>query len=445
MKCNGRLLVAIAALTAGASSFGAECEPVVWRQGDFAGKLYRQLAKDGDNLVLSPYGVASVCALISTGARGATADAFAKTLELTTTNPDEVSRLFAKSSQKLAGTVEMSDSVWLFDGFKPCDEFCDRAEKVFHAGVRESAGGAVAMTNVNAYVSERTHGKIPQLLLAPPDPRSTLMMAVNTVYLKAKWRCPFDSSATRDRQFRTLSGESVTVLFMHGKVYCAKYAKSDGFAALALPYRDSDLEMLILLPDENVALSQIETSLSDPFVEDVVRKLESSRDHIEEEVDVAMPKFGMEARHELSEVLRKMGLGIAFSDGADFSGIAPIMPENNLGLGNSVQVVNVRVDEEVTEAVAATSEEMIPACAPPPCHEFVADRPFVFMIRDAASGSLLFIGRIANPAAPSAFGALSSDSSSGAAYRAAAVAATLVCLAGVVRAWRARRRALRST
>ena len=393
MKCNGRLLVAIAALTAGASSFGAECEPVVWRQGDFAGKLYRQLAKDGDNLVLSPYGVASVCALISTGARGATADAFAKTIELTTTNPDEVSQLFAKSRQKLAGTVEMSDSVWLFDGFKPYDEFRDRAEKVFRAGVRESAGGAVAMNNVNAYVSERTHGKIPQLLLAPPD-HLTAMMAVNTIYLKAKWRCPFDAFVTRDRQFKTLSGESVTVPFMHSKVYCAKYAKSDGFAALALPYRDSDLEMLILLPDENVALSQIETSLSDAFVEDVVRKLEPGR------VDVAMPKFGMEVRHKLPEVLCKMGLGIAFSSGADFSGIAPVTPENNLSLGKGVQVVNVRVDEEGTEAAAATAMSCVAAGVEPPCPEFVADRPFVFMIKDAASGSLLFIGRVANPAAP---------------------------------------------
>ena len=390
MKCNGRLLVAIAALTAGASSFGAECEPVVWRQGDFAGKLYRQLAKDGDNLVLSPYGVASVCALISTGARGATADAFAKTIELTTTNPAEVSQLFAKSRQKLAGTVEMSDSVWLFDGFKPYDEFRDRAEKVFRAGVRESAGGAVAMNNVNAYVSERTHGKIPQLLLAPPD-HLTAMMAVNTIYLKAKWRCPFDAFVTRDRQFKTLSGESVTVPFMHSKVYCAKYAKSDGFAALALPYRDSDLEMLILLPDENVALSQIETSLSDSFVEGVVRKLEPGR------VDVAMPKFELEVRHELPEVLCKMGLGIAFSGGADFSGIA----HGKLILSKGEQVVNVKVDEEGTEAAAATYITLERSAGVlPPCPEFVADRPFVFMIRDAASGSLLFIGRVANPAAP---------------------------------------------
>ena len=112
------------------------CLPVPevgWRQGDFTGRLYRKLAKGDGNLVFSPYGVGSVCALMATGAKGKTLDAFVKTLGLPTSNPDEIAHVFGCEKRRLGGTVELSDSIWLFNGFKPCDEFRSRAVKVFLA------------------------------------------------------------------------------------------------------------------------------------------------------------------------------------------------------------------------------------------------------------------------------------------------------------------------
>ena len=363
-----------------------------WRQGDFAGKLYRQLVEGDGNLAFSPYGVASVCALLGIGAKGETADAFRNALELSTNKPDEVARIFREAKQDLCNAVEISDSVWLFQGFRPCDEYRTRAANGFGAEARNTSYGDAAMREINAYVSDKTHGKIPRLLQEPPEPL-TRMVAVNTVYLKAKWEHGF-TDESYDREFTTLSGKSITVPFMHDYEKRAMYYKTKGLAVLALPYRDCGLEMMFLLPDKHVTLSRIEALLSRSFIGEILRALTYNK------VVVALPKFEFEMRHNLVKPLCGIGLGIAFDqDRADFSGIAG----TNLSLSEAEQVVKIKVDEDGTEAAAATYAKVVRGCAsfgpkPPPPPEFVADRPFIFLIRDRRSDAILFMGRVTNPA-----------------------------------------------
>ena len=358
-----------------------------WRQGDFAGKLYRQMAKDNENLAFSPYGVASVCALVGTGAKGETFEAFKNALEFPTDNLDEMARIFRETKQKIGNAVEISDSVWLFKGFRPLDEFRSRAVNGFLAEARNTSLES-AKDEINAYVSDKTHGKIPSLLVNPPD-SDTCMMAVNTIYLNAKWAQKFDKNLTTEREFKTLSGERLIVPFMCRTLH-TNYHCENQFSAVSLPYANSTLEMLFILPGENVALRQIEEMLSESFINRVIGMYK-------EEVRVIIPRFEFEMRHNLVTPLREMGLGVAFSPAADFSGLAKV---KSIYISNAVQMVKIKVDEEGTEAAAATYIEMqAMKSLPPPVPKFVADHPFIFVLRDSASGAILFMGRVMKPAA----------------------------------------------
>lgn len=362
-----------------------------WRQGDFAGKLYRQMAKDNENLAFSPYGVASVCALVGTGAKGETFEAFKNALEFPTDNLDEMARIFRETKQKIGNAVEISDSVWLFKGFSPLDEFRSRAVNGFLAEARNTSLES-AKDEINAYVSDKTHGKIPSLLVNPPD-SNTCMMAVNTIYLNAKWAQKFDKNLTTEREFKTLSGERLRVPFMCRTLH-TNYHCENQFSAVSLPYANSTLEMLFILPGENVALRQIEEMLSESFINRVIGMYK-------EEVRVIIPRFEFEMRHNLVTPLREMGLGVAFSLAADFSGLAKVNPDECIYISNAEQMVKIKVDEEGTEAAAATYIEMqaMKKSLPPPVPKFVADHPFIFVLRDRASGAILFMGRVMKPAA----------------------------------------------
>lgn len=149
-------------------------------------ELYRQMAYNKDNFAFSPYGVASVSALVGAGAKGETVTAFKNILGLSTDNPDEIARIFGGLKQRLGGAVKVSDSIWLFRGVKPRSEFCRKVAAAFHAEARSTTGGAAAMREINAYIERNTSGKIPQLLRCPPSP-DTRMMAVNTLLPPPVW------------------------------------------------------------------------------------------------------------------------------------------------------------------------------------------------------------------------------------------------------------------
>ena len=380
----------------GAERWASVGNQASWRQGDFAGKLYRQMAKDNENLAFSPYGVASVCALVGTGAKGETFEAFKNALEFPTDNLDEMARIFRETKQKIGNAVEISDSVWLFKGFSPLDEFRSRAVNGFWAEARNTSLES-AKDEINAYVSDKTHGKIPSLLVNPPD-SDACMMAVNTIYLNAKWAQKFDKNLTTEREFKTLSGERLRVPFMCCTLH-TNYHCENQFSAVSLPYANSTLEMLFILPGENVALRQIEEMLSESFINRVIgifRAIGMYR-----KVRVIIPRFEFEMRHNLVTPLREMGLGVAFSLAADFSGLAKVKPDERIYISNAEQMVKIKVDEEGTEAAAATYivQERLTASVPPPVPEFVADHPFIFVLRDRVSGAILFMGRVMKPAA----------------------------------------------
>ena len=395
----GGLVVAAFALVVAATSTASPA-PAAWRQADFAATLYRSaIVQKGadDNVVLSPWGVASLFAMLQTGARGDTAQGMAFALQLggaEPPSPDAVAGTFQEARTALSRAaredvaLELSDSLWIKPGFAVSESFRARVHDAFGAETRLTQMGDKGREAINEYVSEKTHGRIPSLL-NPPDPLpSTRMVAVDTIYLKAKWASPFEKDFTCDQTFRAPNGE-VKTPFLHATRH-AEILDETECAALRLPYRGGTLEMLVLLPSPSNTLADVESRLGRPYLDSLAAHSWRGRARI------ALPKFEFDSCHDLKPILEPMGMAAAFDRArADFSGIAP-----SLFIDAALQKANITVDEDGTEAAAATVAIMRATSIGPredPPRPFVADRPFIFIIRETRTGLILFLGRVTKP------------------------------------------------
>ena len=395
-------LVTAAAAVLVAAAAAASPAPAPWRQADFAADLYRKAASvqpADENVVLSPWGVANLFAMLQTGARGDTAKGMAFALQLggvEPPEPDETAATFRESRTNLERAanddvaLELSDSLWLKPGFALSESFRSLARDAFGADVRLTWMGAKGREAINAFVAEKTHDRIKDLIQPPVlDDPLTRLVAVDTVYLKAKWDMPFEKDATRDRTFHALGGD-VEVPFLHDTRH-AEILDAPECAALRLPYRFGSAEMLVLLPSPSNTLADVEARLGRPYLDRLAASPWRG------EAVLALPKFDFGSEHDLSKTLPFLGMGAAFDPArADFSGIAP-----QLYIGTAIQKANVTVDESGTEAAAATFAvalaSAMPGPPPPPPRPFVADKPFLFLIRETRTGLILFLGRVMKP------------------------------------------------
>jgi len=250
--------------------------------------------------------------------------------------------------------------------------------------VKQVEMGLPAQRTIHAYVASKTGGVIRELLKGPPDPETELM-AVNTVYLDAKWESPFQKASTGKRPFSTPGGEK-KVDFMH-QTGRFKIYKDNLCKILFLPYCGNMLEMAVILPEKNAELRSLKNRFSGRILCEISKSAETKS------VQIALPKFEVTSSIDLKMPLLKMGLGIAFSDRADFSGISDI----RLSISKAEQVAKIRVDEDGTEAAAATYIAMIRCSLIHPDEEFLADRPFLFALRDKETSDILFAGMVSEP------------------------------------------------
>jgi serpin B len=217
----------------------------------------------------------------------------------------------------------------------------------------------------------------------------TRLVLTNAIYFKAHWAYEFAKSATSDGLFHLLDGSTVTVPLMHQQ-HMFSYAEGDNYQAIQLPYLGNDVAMTILLPREG-QFAAFENSLDSQELSKIVAQMTSK------EVNVTLPKFSFESSFRLDQTLANMGMPDAFTAGtADFSGMTG---NKELFIGAAIHKSFVAVDELGTEAAAVTAVAMAGAAMPSTPVDFDANRPFIFLIQDVATGSILFTGRVSNPAA----------------------------------------------
>jgi serpin B len=286
--------------------------------------------------------------------------------------------------------LHIANAVWGQEGYHFLADFLDVLAENYGAGLRTlNFAGAPEESRliINDWVSDQTEGRIEELIQQGMIDILTRLVLTNAIYFNAAWQYPFSEGATGDGQFYLLNGSEVSVPMM-SQTESFDYAESDDYQAVELPYDGGELSMVILLPRES-HFEAFEESLNVERVGTIL----SALDH--REVALTMPKFEFESAFKMRETLAAMGMPVAFSGDADFSGMTG---GRELFISEVVHKAFVSVDEAGTEAAAATAVIMKVTALPEAPIEFTANRPFIFLIRDIETGSLLFVGRVLNPA-----------------------------------------------
>lgn len=359
---------------------------------DFGFTLFRTTAATASeaNLFLSPLSVSMALGMTANGAAGETARAMRLALAQQGLSTSEINQSYRSLIDLLRSTdprvrFDIANGIWSREGFVPEQAFVDSNRFYFDAEVRTlDFSRADAVDIINAWVSQKTQGKIPTIV-TPPIPELTMMYLINAIYFKGVWATQFDARKTRDDVFTGAGGQEVPVKMMNGSADI-RYVQDDLAEIADLPYGWERYSMAILLPRPGVALATLREALRPA-------RWQSWQDGMHETtMDLQVPRFAMEYETSLNQILESMGMDIAFDPSrADFSGISR---EMELFISQVKHKTFVTVNEEGTEAAAATSVEMGTTSVP---QVFRVDRPFVFVIHERNSGAILFIGQVADP------------------------------------------------
>ena len=369
--------------------------PVVAGSNRFAVDLYRRLRSDDQNLFFSPFSLHAALAMTATGARGATLDQLVGVLHLPADAEarlaaGDLGRFYAADGRPF--TLATANALWGQAGLAWGESFRATLAERFGAGFEEAdfqGRPEEERQRINAWVSARTEGRIGTLL--PPGAVSELtrLCLASAIFFKGNWAEPFDVAATSPQPFRRADGAVAEVLLMHRR---GRYdhARLDGFQLLAIPYRGHDLEMVVVLPEASNGLAAVEDQLTAEAL------LAWRRGAERVDVDLWLPRFRLDDGFDPVSHLKELGLSDLFLPGtADLTGMTTT---ERLSVSRVLHKAFVLVDEEGTEAAAATAViANAPAPPPPKPIEFRADRPFLFLIRDAHHGTILFLGRFNGP------------------------------------------------
>jgi serine protease inhibitor len=364
----------------------------------FAVALYGRLRHQSGNLFFSPESISTALAMAYAGARGNTASEMAKTLDFTLP-PNKLHPAMGALLRDLNATHEgyqlsVANALWAQQGYTFLDDFLSLLKTDYGAGLNQvnfKGATEAARLTINQWVEQKTQDKIKDLLQPGALRSDTRLVLTNAIYFKGDWETQFDKAQTKNEDFHLSPAQTTTAPLMHRE---DRFSYFDGgtFQILEIPYKSKELSMIVFLPKDAGGLSALEQSLTGSNLQQWLGKLASVP-----KVIVTMPKFKMTQQFELGSTLSAMGMPEAFSGSADFSGMTG---HRDFAISEVIHKAYVDVNEEGTEAAAATAVTMRALAmrapeGPPPV--FRADHPFVFMIRDNRSASILFMGRMADP------------------------------------------------
>ena len=365
----------------------------------FAFGLYRALSgSQTGNLFLSPASISTALAMTYGGARGRTAEQMAQALRYSLPQERLHPAFGAQRAQLLGGDrpyeLAVANRLWGHVGFQFREAYLALTRAGYGAELaRVDFIGETEKTRVaiNDWVEEQTRDKIVDLIPPGVLTGDTRLVLTNAIYFKGKWASQFDVAHTRKQAFTRHDGGEVDVDLMHQTAEFAYLEQPGSFQLLALPYLGDRLEMLVLLPTAADGLSALEARIDAASLE---QWLAAAR---RQEVRVWLPRFRLEVALQLNQPMKDLGMVDAFdSAAADFSGMTG---SPGLFVSDILHKAFVDVNEEGTEAAAATAVVMAIESEHPPPPEFRADHPFLFLIRDRSTGTILFMGRLTDPSA----------------------------------------------
>jgi serpin B len=372
------------------------------KNNDFAIGLYKQISGNEGNLVFSPYSISLAMAMLYAGAEGETQKQISDVFNFPIPQ-DSLHPLFntldlalasrgngAKGQDGKEFRLNVANQIFIQDGFSMLEEYLDTLALYYGAGI-----GILDFENnpeesaqiINRWIEEKTEGLIKDALKKETIKDGTKLALVNTIYLNAAWARKFSNSLTSKGDFFPEDKPSVQADMMHQTASFPYYIGKE-CTAVELPYDGNEISMLLIMP-QNSVMSAFEEQFTPDVMDNIINSLNTG------EVRLFMPKFKFYGDSlNLNAILSEMGMPVAFSDDADLSGIAG---KKGLKVTDVIHKAYIDVNEEGTTAAGATVIIMGPTCAPDIPVEIVFNRPFIFIIRDIETHSILFMGRVSNP------------------------------------------------
>jgi serpin B len=383
-------------------------EAVVESNNNFAFDLYEMYRENDDNVFFSPYSITTAFAMCYEGSRGTTAEEIKEVMHYPNdigTLRNGASEIYNEMNQPNENyMLSTANALWAQEDYPFLDEYLNNVADYYGGNTtnldfESDPDGATEI--INSWVEEKTYEKIKDLIPQGVITAMTRLVLTNAVYFKGDWLYQFNESKTEDQDFTTSSGETVKVPMMQntkgthprikdGQVTIENnfnYAENDDLQILELIYKGEEISMLILLPKDN-DLSSLEDQLSQEKLDEWKGQMS------EQEVYIYLPRFELDLKYMMAQDLIAMGMPTPFSTSADFSGMDG---SRLLQISDVIHQAYIKVDEEGTEAAAATAIVMRATSIEPPSPTFRADHPFIFMIQERETGNILFMGRVNDP------------------------------------------------
>lgn len=367
-------------------------EDVIAANGEFAFNIFKTLNNEDseESIFISPLSISTALTMTYNGAETTTKDIMSQSLGYNDTEREVINQSYNSLLSYLQNAdkkvdLNIANSIWIREGKSVKEDFLSNNENNFNAEIETlDFSKSSAADTINQWISDATNEKIDKMLESPIRP-DVIMYLINAIYFKGEWSEQFDSDDTRDEPFTTMEGEEQTISMMSRKGDI-EYVKGEDYKAVRLPYGNEKTSMYCVLPDEGISINDYIDAMT-------FETWKNIRDNVSEveDVQLKLPKFELEyGIKNLNDTLISLGMGEAFTDRADFSGIM-----EGIYISRVLHKAVIEVNEEGSEAAAATVVEMTEAAAMEPI-TFIADRPFVFIIADDSSETILFMGKLLN-------------------------------------------------
>ena len=360
----------------------------------FAFDVYNKLKKTDNNLVLSPLSITSAIAMTYVGAENNTFNEISSTFYFTK-DKIEISKDYLNlfgDEKKSEDSIKIynANSLWVQNSLALNQDYIDINKNYFRSTLFTTDfmnDPEKSRKSINSWVQKNTNDRIKDLIKPSLIDNSTRLVLVNALYFKGAWNESFNKNNNTEEQFQVGKKDYITTTFMN-KIMNVYYYSDNCVQIVDIPYTDEQYSLMVILPKTFEKFKNIEQILNYAFYENYINNKEMKR------IDISLPKFDIESEFDLNSTLRDLGMKESFTSAADFTGITK---QERLYISQVVHKANITVDEEGTEAAAATAVMMRKAAILSPTENFIADKPFIFILRNNENNLIYFVGKILNP------------------------------------------------
>jgi len=364
-------------------------------ENSFAFDIFREVVENSEepeNIMISPLSISYALSMTLNGANGATRDSMLKALRVTGMTPEEINSSFQQLTEALLSVdkrvlMTIANSVWTKEGFPVKEAFIDILETYYDAESKQFDINDPATPDIiNQWIEDNTNGLIKDMMdKLEPD---VVMLLINAIYFKGIWKYQFEEGDTDYKTFYKTGNETIEVPMMNQEVDLMVY-RGESFTLAELPYGQGNFVMDIILPDDQDGINRIIPAITESSFNSWISQATEAK------VNMYLPRFKYDYKKKLKDILSDMGMRIAFWPGADFTNIAC----TDLNIQDVIHQAFIETNEEGTEAAAATVVIIELSSMPSGPFVFNADHPFIYIIRETTTNSIIFMGCVNDPLA----------------------------------------------